>query len=204
MVADDLDWDFIAAAEWLQLSGILPAISEVCKQSTVEIAARARKLGLRVFFDVNYRSLLWTEDQARATCEAILPFANLVTATEAEVAILLDAELVDRDDALERLLSRYDLDAIVMTLGAEGSIAYDGMTFYSSAGYKVEAINRLGAGDAFDAGLLYGYANLGLQAGLEYGSAMAALKMTIPQNIPIISKGDVERLIIGRDIEIVR
>ena len=91
-----------------------------------------------------------------------------------------------------------------MTCGADGSLAYDGVRTYRSRGYRVQVVNRLGAGDAFDAGLLYGYLTSGLQSGLEYGSAMAALKMTIPQNTPLIDREDVERLLSGNDLDVLR
>ena len=62
----------------------------------------------------------------------------------------------------------------------------------------------LGAGDAFDAGLLYGIITSGLQAGLEYGNAMAVLKMTIPQNLPLIEREDVDRLLAGDTLRLLR
>ena len=64
--------------------------------------------------------------------------------------------------------------------------------------------DRLGAGDAFDAGLIYGWLRSGLQAGLDYGGAMAALKHTVPQNIPLVNKDDVEGLMGGRRLDILR
>jgi len=203
MTADDLDWQYISGAKWLQLTGITPALSETCRQSVPEIAARARSIGLKVFFDVNYRSLLWSPEEARAACQEILPFVNLVTATEADMEIVLGRQL-ERREALRCLLEEYGLEAAVMTLGGEGALAYDGERYYSSAAYEVEMVNRLGAGDAFDAGVLYGYLHGSLQVGLDYGMAMAALKMTIPQNIPIVNKEDVEQLLLGRNLELIR
>ena len=203
MTADDLDWDYVSSAEWLHLTGITPALSEVCRASVPEIARRAQSRGLSVSFDVNYRSLLWTEKAARAACEAILPHVNLLIATDADAAVLLGEEL-EPAEALERLYARHALDAMVMTLGAEGSIGFDGERVYKSPGYQLATVNRLGAGDAFVAGLLFGYLESGLQAGLDYGGAMAALKMTIPQNTPLVSRDDVERLLDGRDLDLVR
>lgn len=203
MVVDDLDWDYIARAQWLHLTGITPALSETCRVNMPRIAARARSLGVRVSFDANYRSLLWTVEESRAACEEILPSVDLLIATEPDVVMLLGCKL-ERRDALRRLFSSHPLAAVVMTLGGEGSMAYDGTSFYTSPGYEPKTVNRLGAGDAFDAGLLFGYLQSGLQAGLDYGGAMAALKMTIPQNIPPINKDDVEHLLAGRDIGVVR
>ena len=206
LTADDLDWDYIGAAEWLHLTGITPALSEVCRASVPEIAARARARGCRVSFDVNYRSLLWTPDEARRALQAILPHVNLLVATQADATMLLglQARQVAVEDLVQQLYERYAPDALAITCGAKGCVAGDGRNLYRSPGYDVQVVNRLGAGDAFDAGLLYGYLTAGLQAGLEYGCAMAALKMTIPQNTPLIERQDVERLLSGRNLDLVR
>jgi len=117
--------------------------------------------------------------------------------------MLLDGSF-EREEALQRLMKDHPHRAVVMTLAEEGSIAYDGTSFYSSPGHPATIVNRLGAGDAFVAGLLYGYLSGDLKTGLRYGGAMAALKVTIPQNIPLINKEDVERLTTGRGVELVR
>ncbi|MEA3406941.1 MAG: sugar kinase [Chloroflexota bacterium] len=203
LVADDLDWDYIAGAEWLHMTGITPCLSDTCRLSVPEIAKRARAAGVKVSFDVNYRSLLTTRDEACRRYTAILPYVNLLIATEEDAQMFLD-EPMDREKTVRTLFSENDFDAVVMTLGEEGSIAYDGTSVYTASGYEVETVNRLGAGDAFVAGLLYGYLHQGLGQGLNYGMAMAALKMTIPQNIPLVNKEDVERLLAGRHIDVVR
>jgi 2-dehydro-3-deoxygluconokinase len=203
MTADELDWEYISRSEWLHMTGITPALSETCRATAREIVMRARERGIKVSFDTNYRELMWSRAEARAACAEILPCVDLLVATEADAAMLLEATY-ERKEALRRLMSRNPHSAAVMTLGKEGAIAYDGKQFYSSPGHATATVNRLGAGDAFVAGLLYGYLRNGLQAGLIYGTAMAALKMTIPQNTPIVNKDDVERLIAGRCPELLR
>jgi 2-dehydro-3-deoxygluconokinase len=200
---DDLDWDYIGHAEWLHLTGITPALSGTCRESTVQIAARAQERRCKVSFDVNYRSLLWSPDEARAVFRQILAHVNLLIATEADARMLLGQELGGEEIA-QGLFDLCTPDAVVVTRGADGSLAYDGCDLYQSRGYRVHAVNRLGAGDAFDAGLLYGYLTSDLQAGLEYGGAMAALKMTIPQNVPLIERRDVQRLLSGTDLDVLR
>jgi len=203
LTAEELDWDYIAQAEWLHLSGITPALSQTCRQSVIRIAARARERGCKVSFDINYRSLLWSPDEARGAFREILPYVNLLIATEEDARLLL-GQTRGREALLERLLELYAPDAVVITCGADGSVACDGAGMYRSDGYQVQIVNRLGAGDAFDAGLLYGYLTSGLQAGLDYGSAMAALKLTIPQNVPLIDLPDVKRLLSGCDLHVSR
>jgi 2-dehydro-3-deoxygluconokinase len=203
LTADELDWDYIGRAEWLHLTGITPALSEACRESTAQIAIRGRQRGCKVSFDVNYRSLLWSPGEARAAFQEVLPYVNILIATVADATMLLGQE-PEREELTKCLFELYAPDAVVITCGADGSMAYDGKALYRSRGYCVHVVNRLGAGDAFDAGLLYGYLTSGLQAGLYYGSAMAALKMTIPQNTPLIERGDVERLLSGTDLDVLR
>ena len=85
---------------------------------------------------------------------------------------------------------------VVISLGEGGGIAKDTRTYHGRS-YRLKEVNRLGAGDAFCAGFIYGYLKGGAQAGLNYGCAMAALKHTIPQNVPLVYKRDVENLIRG-------
>ena len=90
----------------------------------------------------------------------------------------------------------YGSEVVVITLGEKGSLARSTETYYGRS-YRLKEVNRLGTGDAFDAGFIYGYLRGGVQAGLDYAGAMAALKFTVPQNIPIINKEDVEKLMRG-------
>ncbi|MBN1873545.1 MAG: sugar kinase [Anaerolineae bacterium] len=196
LTVDELDWTYIAQAEWLHLTGITPALSATCRQSTMDIVRQARALGIHVSFDLNYRSLLWTPDEARAAWVEIVPYVNLLIAAETDAALLLDASL-PRETLATRLFNTYHPDAVVLTCGSNGSIAYNGVQTYCEPSHMFHIVNRLGAGDAFDAGLLYGLLTADLQTGLAYGNAMAALKMTIPQNLPLIEKTDVLRLLSG-------
>ena len=199
----ELDWGYIAQAKWVELTGITPALSATCRATALSAVHCARSHGCKVAFDVNYRSLLWTEEEASATLREILPCVNLLVATEPDMAVLLGARL-EHHEALRTAQGRYGLDAAVMTLGAEGYLAYDGRAFHEAPAHKVQVVNRLGAGDAFLAGLLYGCLCADLQSGLHYGMAMAALKMTIPQNTPMVNKEDVERLVGGRIRDLIR
>ncbi len=200
---DDLDWDYISAAEWLHLTGITPALSETCRSATAAILTRAKRRGLSVSFDINYRQLLWDRPTAQAALSALLPLVDLLIGTEADIEMLAGGS-GNRRDTLVRLYDRYQLEAVVMTLGTDGAIAYDGSSAHSVTGHRATVVNRLGAGDAFAAGLLYGRITSGLTAGLEYGSAMAALKLTIPDNVPLVSKADVDNLISGASPDLIR
>jgi 2-dehydro-3-deoxygluconokinase len=200
---EDLDWDRVPRADWMHLTGISLALSATCRTSTRAIMRRARDLGLAISFDINYRALMWEKQEAREAWREVLPFVDLLITTEEDAITLLGSRL-DRQDALRRLLAANPHRAVVMTLGEDGAVGFDGRSFYMVPGFEVQIVNRLGAGDAFVSGLLYGYMNSGLEAGLNYGTAIAALKMTVPQNLPLISKEDADRLIGRRVVELVR
>ena len=203
MTVSELDWDYIRQAEWIHLTGITPAISDTCRITTLALAARAKEYDLKLSFDTNYRELLWSRGEARKVMAELLPFIDLLVATEPDAAMLLGAEL-GREEALKRLFSQNSHRAVVLTLGNEGGIGFDGDSIHLAPGHPTTVVNRLGAGDAFVAGLLYGFMTRGLQTGLKYGSAMASLKMTIPQNTPLIRKQDVEDLVLGKNMGLVR
>jgi len=203
LTADELDWDYIGRAEWLHLSGISPALSVTCRQSTLDIARRARALGVKVSFDLNYRALLWSPQEARAAWSEILPSTDLIVATEPDATLLLGEELPP-EKAVRRLWEIFGPSAAVLTCGGQGCVACDGSQLWTGESYYPEVVNRLGAGDAFVAGFLYGLMEADLQTALAYGCAMAALKFTIPQNIPLILKEDVERLVQGKSVHLVR
>lgn len=208
LTADELDWDYIAGAQWLHLTGITPALSATCRAAVPEIVRRARSLGVQVSFDLNYRSKLWAPADARAAWAEILPHTNLIITTEPDAALVLDAEVnrsrQGRETAVRRLFDAYGPDAVVLTCSGDGSLTYDGREVHTLPTWPLEPVNRLGAGDAFVAGLLYGLIKADLRTALAYGNAMSALKFTIPQNLPLIDREDVERLLAGSDLRLVR
>lgn len=203
LTADDLDWNYVAQTAWLHLTGITPAISETCRRSTPEIVRRARVRGVKVSFDLNYRSMLWPPEDARDAWAEILPHVNLLIATEADGALILKQKH-PRKTAVRTLFERYDPDAVVMTCGGDGCVAYDGTQILTTPTWHPADVHRIGAGDAFDAGLLYGLVEADLETGIAYGNAMAALKFTIPHNLPLIDHADVDALLAGRDLRLVR
>jgi 2-dehydro-3-deoxygluconokinase len=86
---------------------------------------------------------------------------------------------------------------VILTKGAHGALAYDGQTVYDVPAFSVpNVVDRIGAGDSFDAGLLCGLLDgLALPEAMRYGHAVAAIKMTIPGDIALTSRAEVERLL---------
>jgi 2-dehydro-3-deoxygluconokinase len=88
-------------------------------------------------------------------------------------------------------------------LGAEGALCHDGQV-RSAASFPVREVDRVGAGDAFDAGLLFGFLRSDLDLGIAYGMAMAALKHTIPGDEFVATRDEVEALLAGASLAIHR
>ena len=191
----EIDWEYVGQAKVLHQTGITPALSACCRNLTLKAAEKAREMGLKNSFDINYRSLLWTPDEARHTLNAILPNVDILISTLKDAHLMLEDELAPEAAAV-KMRKEYGCEVVVITLGPEGSIARSDRTYRGKAYHSTE-VNRLGAGDAFAAGFLYGYLKKSVQAGLEYGGAMAALKFTVPVNVPIIEKEDVRNLLKG-------
>lgn len=204
LTCDEIDWDYLQGVTWFHLTGITPALSEICHRETGPMMRQAHAAGCKVSFDLNYRSLLWPPTAARQAFDELLPLADLITATESDARLLLQTNNIDRETMLQTIFERYRPQYAVLTLSNEGSLGFDGQQFYRSSGHAVHIINRLGAGDAFAAGLLYGLTEYDLAAGLQYGSAMAALKLTIPQNMPLIDRADVARLLQQQSLDLLR
>ena len=173
---DELPMDYLTGADTLFLTGITPALSEGCRQAWLRVAREAHKVKRRVVFDVNYRAKLWSPAQARACLETVLPFVDVF------ICGMRDAQTVfgmpdDPEAAAREFSTRYNLPLVVLTLGTDGSLAFDG-TLRRAPIFPTEVVDRIGAGDAFAAGFLFGWREKDLDFGLLCGNASAALKQT--------------------------
>ena len=176
MEPEQLDWDYIASARTLFLGGITPALSEGCRRCCLRALREAKAKGRRVVFDVNYRAHLLPPEEARPV------MAELLEGADAVIAPLKDLRAVfgmpdDPRTAAQRFAEAYRVPLVVLTLGENGSLAYDG-EFHAQPVYPTETHDRIGSGDAFAAGFLYGWDERGVAYGLLCGNASAALKQT--------------------------
>jgi len=147
-----------------------------------------------VSFDVNYRSMLWSPVDAAKTLKPLMDLGSILFLTREDAKVLFDIT-GDPEEVLQIAKNRFHPEICVITLGSEGSIASDGHRQYSSHAYTVEIIDRLGAGASFTAGFLCGYLEGSIEKGMQYGSAMAALKLGIKGDYFISNREEVLRLI---------
>jgi 2-dehydro-3-deoxygluconokinase len=202
MAPDDFDWSALDEARHLHLTGITPSLSPTTADTVAVAIREARTRGKTVSFDVNYRARLWAAELARETLTPLIQGMDLL------ICPLADAQQVFCLSGSEEKIAR-DLaelshaSQVALTLGGGGAILWDGKDTHRAEAFLVQAIDRVGAGDAFDAGLLWGFLMGDTPKGLRYGMAMAAIKHTIPGDEFVSSREEVEALLTSghRDIQ---
>jgi 2-dehydro-3-deoxygluconokinase len=206
MTSADVDFERIAQARWLHMTGITPALSPSCQAMTAEVLRFARERGLTVSFDVNYRALLWPAQQAGQALAPLLGLCHYVFVAHRDAQALFGAP-EDPNQAADALRLRFGCDALVMTLGEAGAIAQTASERVTvPQTFRVpQIVDRIGAGDAFDAGFMAARCwGLSLEAAITYGHAMSALKLTIPGDLALFSKAEVDQLVGGMGAASVR
>jgi 2-dehydro-3-deoxygluconokinase len=144
------DPSVLRGATFLHLTGITGALSPDCADFLQWAATTARDSGVRVSYDVNYRSRLWGPSAARAATEALLPLVDVLFVGHEEATALWGWD----DDAALEQLSKIGPSHVVLKLGAQGCAAVIDGERLSSPGFPAQELDPIGAGDAFDAGYL--------------------------------------------------
>ena len=190
---DMFAWSGAADTDFLPVSGITLGLSESCFEIGRRAMREARDRGAVVTFDVNYRQKLWGREAAAAATRAVAPDIDVLVCTAEDAADLFGAGGAP-ETALAQLRSDLGVDKVVLTLGGEGAIASQAGRTFRRSGHKVETVDRVGAGDAFVAGLIWGLSEGSIELGLERGLAMSALQMTLHGDLFRLDAGDVTGL----------
>lgn len=191
---EEVDWNYIRQARLIHLTGITPALSLNCYRLICRAIQEAQSAGLKISFDVNYRSKLWSPEAARQAIQPLLPAIDVLFCTTQEAIHVLGWN-GDPETILREAAQRYPRMTIVLTLEEGGALLlYEGQ-IYTQPGYPLEPIDRVGAGDAMVAGFLTGFLHGDPLRGLAYGVAYAALKHTFIGDIAWCNQSDLEQLI---------
>ena len=164
-----------SGARIVHTSGITASLSTDCLETVARVLGNRTEGGYRTSFDVNYRAKLWSPEEARAVLESLLGEVDILVSTSDDAALIfgLDGK---PEETVEALHGRFGNETVVLTLAEGGAVGWSAETgFLYTQPYVVEPVDRLGAGDAFDAGLLYGLLREDLPTGLSYGTALSAL-----------------------------
>jgi 2-dehydro-3-deoxygluconokinase len=191
-------WSLLDGARVVHVTGITPALGDRPRDLVVRAIAEARARQVLVSFDVNYRATLWPASAARETLEPMLGGLDLVFINDRDARSLFDAR--GEPAAVARSLrDRLRCRVLVLTCGEAGAVAADAETVVRQPAYRADVVDRIGRGDAFAAGFLYGYLARGTGNGLRYGAALAALKQTYMGDFCRATLRDVEGIFRGDD-----
>jgi 2-dehydro-3-deoxygluconokinase len=210
----EIDWQTILArSKHLHVSGITPALSPSASEATAEALKAAKKAGCTVSYDLNYRKKLWTPAEAKRIQEPMMADVDILITTEEDTNVVFGIKEKDYEAAAEKLAQTFRFKIVAITLREDLSvwknnwtaIAYEGGKIFRDRKYEVEIVDRVGAGDSFTAGFLYGWLQeKDVQKGVQYGNAFAALKHTIPGDFNWSTREEVETQLKGGGLRISR
>ena len=218
MSPDAVDWAAVMdGASWFHVSGITPALGANAAEATRRAITAACSAGVRVSVDLNFRKKLWSETKARETMRPMMSEVDLVIANEEDLQSVLGVHVEGADvtggklnvdgfrAAAESVTRDFGPSMVAITLRESVSASDNGWsaalwesgtgTMHLSQRYDVRLVDRIGGGDSFAAGLIFGLVNRhGMDASLRFAVAASALKQTIPGDFNRVSVEEVDKL----------
>lgn len=209
--------DVLAGARWFHVTGITPALGPKAAAAVRGALEAARSAGARVSVDLNYRRKLWSEAQAQAAMRPLMQWVDVVIANEEDIQAVLGLHVPDTDvtsgqlnlagyrSVAEQLHREFGVGQVAITLRESLSASDNGWSaalydaasnaFHHSQRHEVRLVDRIGGGDSFAAGLIYGLvAGRTPESALRFAVAASALKQTIPGDFNRVSVAEVDRL----------
>lgn len=221
MKPDAVEWAAVMeGAAWFHVTGITPALGESAAEATRRAIAAAKAAGARVSVDLNYRKKLWTEARAQQVMGPLMRDVDVVIANEEDLQSVLGVHVAGTDvtsghlnvegfrQAAERVTRDFGPPAVAITLRESTSASDNGWSavlwdakagaMLRSQRYDVRLVDRIGGGDSFAAGLIYGLVTgRSPEQALRFAVAASALKQTIPGDFNRVSVEEVDRLAAG-------
>jgi len=215
---EDFDWAKIFKnTDWFHFTGITPAISDDISRITEIALIEAKKRNITVSCDLNYRTKLWSTEKARNVMSKLMPYVDVCIANEedAEKVFGIKADKCDvnsgkieKDSYLSvarKLSEKFNFKYVAITLRESFSandnnwsaLGYCDNKAYFAKTYPIRIVDRVGGGDSFAAGLIYGLKNYDKEKALEFAVAASALKQTIEGDFSRVSVSEAETLMGG-------
>lgn len=215
----EFDFDKIfEGADWFHTTGITPALSD--KAAAVAEAALkiAKEKGIITSIDLNYRKKLWTKEKAREVMTRLCRYVDVCIGNEEDADTTLGFKAEGTDvtkgelnldgykSVFKQMKEKFDFKYIASTLRESHSasdngwsaLVYDGNEFYHTKNYEVRIVDRVGSGDSFASGFIFGLVTgMPLAEAAEFGVAASALKHTIPGDLNHATLNDVKELMKG-------
>lgn len=217
----DFDWDSIfEGVEWFHWTGINPALSDGMAEICMEACQFAKKKGITISCDLNYRKNLWSTERATAVMSELMPYVDICVANEEDAEKVLGIKAVANDvesGKLNKTGYQYVAKEICETYGCKyvaitlresysasdngwGAMIYDAKSYesYFSKEYKIHIIDRVGGGDSFTAGIIYSLiTDMSTQDAVEFATAASCLKHSIEGDYNRVSVDEVMNLVNG-------
>jgi len=217
----DIDWEWVFnGASWFHITGITPAISLSASELSLEAVKKAREKGVSITCDLNFRKNLWQYGKSAPEIMGdLVKYVDIVLGNEEDcqkslgVKVNIDVEsgelqIQQYQELTDQILDLYpNLQKIALTLRESHSANYNGWSgvlnnrkeFFISKKYEIhDIVDRVGAGDTFAAGLIYGFNNLNSdKEALEFAVAASCIKHSIPGDLPLLSIEEVNSLARG-------
>ena len=212
----DFDWEKILdGADWFHFTGITPALGDGVAEITRDALKVCKAKGIPVSCDLNYRKKLWTREKAGEVMATLMPFVDLCIANEEDAGDVFGIHAPESDitggklslsgyrAVAEELTRRFGFKKVAITMRGSisasdntwGALLYEGGELYASKNYKIHIVDRVGGGDSFGAGLIYGILNgKTAQETIEFAVAASCLKQTVEGDFNCVTVAEAETL----------
>ena len=213
--AEEFDWEkLLDGADWFHITGITPALSEECAKASLEAVKVAKKLGITVSCDINFRRKLWDKETAGKVMAEILEYTDIYIGgrDQAEELFGIPTNACDDSDyeaykaVAEKLKERFGFKKVAITLRTTlssdenkwAALLYDGEKHCFSREYRSLIVDRVGGGDSFSAGLIYALGEgMDTQSAVDFAAAASCLKLSVEGDCNIMSVDEVKSLAFG-------
>ena len=217
--AADFDWNKIFdGADWFHFTGITPALGSGVADICLEACRTAKEKGITVSCDLNYRKNLWTSEEAGKTMSKLMEYTDVCVGNEEDAEKVFGISGAGSDvskgnlnregyqDVAEKLAERFGFKYTAITLRTSitasdnswAALLYDGKEHFISGSYPIHIVDRVGGGDSFSAGLIYGlFSGMESPKALEFAVAASCLKHAVEGDFNRISVSEVKTLMDG-------
>ncbi|MDR0730273.1 MAG: sugar kinase [Treponema sp.] len=216
---EEFDWNrILTGAHWFHVTGITPALSDNCAAASLEAVKTAKKLGLTVSCDLNYRKKLWTGEKAGQVMGGLMPFVDICIANEEDAADVFGIRAEGADitggkvrgenyvSVAAQLSERFNFKKTAITLRGSlsasdntwSAMLYEDGNAFFAPDYAIRIVDRVGGGDSFGAALIYsqlsGWDN---QRSVNFAAAASCLKHSIEHDFNLVNLAEAEALAAG-------
>lgn len=213
---EDFDWEKIfEGAEWFHFTGITPALNDSVADICIDACKAAKKMGLTISCDLNYRNKLWSKEKAGNVMATLCEFVDVCIANEEDAADVFGIHAENTDvtkgnvnhegykSVAKQLSDRFGFSKVAITLRESisandnnwAAMLFDGSEYLFSKKYNVHIVDRVGGGDSFGAGLIYSLINnFSSRDAIEFAVAASCLKHAVEGDFNLVSVDEVNKL----------